>query len=118
MTICPLEQGLKAGGATKNGQCPLAYPCSSEVQNRHAERHVERMAPWNVDELTDDVQGNGAVGVLVPARNFAEDVPRSGAAGGVDRSPSGTHYEAHEPLLRLECAHCYGNLRVVVELLG
>jgi hypothetical protein len=38
------------------------------------------MATWNADELTDDVQGNASVEVLFPARNFAEDVPRKGAA--------------------------------------
>jgi hypothetical protein len=27
----PAEQGLKAGGGTKYGQGPLAYPCSSEA---------------------------------------------------------------------------------------
>src|SRR5947208_819781 len=76
----PAEQSLKAGGGTKYGQGPLAYPCSSEVLNRHGERHVLRMATWNADELTDDVQGNAAVEVPFPARNFAEDVPRKGAA--------------------------------------
>src|SRR5436853_4626996 len=70
------EQGLKAGGATKTGQGPLAYLCSSEVQNCHGERHVLRMATWKADELADDVQGNASVEVPFPARNFAEDVPR------------------------------------------
>src|SRR5205807_3782641 len=76
----PAEQGLKAGGGTTKGQGPLAYPCSSEVQNLHGERHVLRMATWKADELTDDVQGDASVEVLFPARNFAEDVPRKGAA--------------------------------------
>jgi len=47
----PAEQGLKAGGATKNGQGPLAYPCSSEAQNCHGERHVLRMATWKPTSL-------------------------------------------------------------------
>src|SRR5436309_2871086 len=38
------------------------------------------MATWKADELTDDVQGNAAVRAPFPARNFAEDVPRKGAA--------------------------------------
>ena len=42
------------------------------------------MATWKADELTDHVQGNAAVEVPLPARNFAEDVPRKGAAGLVN----------------------------------
>src|SRR5207248_8932766 len=80
----PAEQGLKAGGATEYGQGPLAYPCSSEVLNRHAKRRVLRMATRNADELTDDVQGNAAVEVPCPTCNVAEDVPRQGAADVVN----------------------------------
>jgi len=43
MTNLPAEQGLKAGGATKTDRV-MAYPCSSEAQNCHGERHVLRMA--------------------------------------------------------------------------
>ena len=68
----PAEQGLKAGGVSTKGQGPLAYRCSSEVLNRHRERHVLRMATWKADELTDDVQGNASVEAPFPARNFAE----------------------------------------------
>ncbi len=52
----PAEQGLDAEGEATNGQGPVAYPCSPELLNRHAERHVLRMATWKADELTDDVQ--------------------------------------------------------------
>src|SRR5207302_9333130 len=76
----PAEQRLAAGGRTTQGQGPLAYPCFSEVQNLHGERHVLRMATWKADELTDDVQGDASVEAPFPARNFAEDVPRKGAA--------------------------------------
>src|SRR2546426_11211190 len=57
----PAEQGLYAEGEATNGQSPVAYPCSPEPLNRHGERHVLRMATWNADELTDDVQGNASV---------------------------------------------------------
>src|SRR5205823_9007292 len=71
----PTAQGLDAEGEATNGQGPVAYPCSPELLNRHAERHVLRMATWKADELTDDVQGNASVEAPFPARNFAEDVP-------------------------------------------
>ena len=70
----PAAHGLKAGREATNGQGPLAYPCSPELLNRHAERHVLRMATWKADELTDDVQGNPSVEAPFPARNLAEDV--------------------------------------------
>src|SRR5439155_17559865 len=76
----PTTQGLDAEGEATNGQGPVAYPCSPELLNRHGERHVLRMATWKADELTDDVQGNASVEAPFPARNFAEDVPRKGAA--------------------------------------
>src|SRR2546426_12242096 len=77
----PAEQGLYAKGEATNGQGPVAYPCSPEVLNRHGELHVLRVAAWKADELTDDVQGNWSrFEASFPARNFAEDVPRKGAA--------------------------------------
>jgi len=78
----PALQRLKAEGERTNGQGPLAYTCPSGVQNGHAEILLRRMTARNADELTGDIQCDRAVGVLVPARNFAEDVPRQSAAQG------------------------------------
>ena len=50
-------QGLDADGEGTNGQRPVAYPCSSELLNRHAEGHVLRMATWKADELSGHMQG-------------------------------------------------------------
>src|SRR2546430_16408912 len=75
----PTAQGLDAEGEATNGQGPVAYPCSPELLNRHGERHVLRMATWKADELSGHVQGR-VVEAPFPARNFAEDVPRKGAA--------------------------------------
>src|SRR5438132_6021537 len=75
----PTAQGLDAEGEATNGQGPVAYPGSPELLNRHGERHVLRMATWKADELSGHVQG-WVVEAPFPARNFAEDVPRKGAA--------------------------------------
>src|SRR5439155_12446449 len=75
----PTAQGLDAEGEATNGQGPVAYPGSPELLNRHGERHVLRMATWKADELSGHVQGR-VVEAPFPARNFAEDVPRKGAA--------------------------------------
>src|SRR5437667_1931305 len=75
----PTAQGLDAKGEATNGQGPVAYPGPPELLNRHGERDVLRMATWKADELSGHVQGR-VVEAPFPARNFAEDVPRKGAA--------------------------------------
>jgi len=76
----PAEQGLKAGGVSTKGQGPLAYRCSSEVLNRHRERHVLRMATWKPTSLPTTFR------VMLPSRlpsqlvTSPKDVPRKGAA--------------------------------------
>src|SRR5207244_12883613 len=82
----PAQQGLEADGelttsTVRNGQGPLAYPCSPELLNLHGKRLLLRMATRDEKELAGHVQDHLAVERPLPARNFAEDVSRKSAAG-------------------------------------
>src|SRR6266516_1644242 len=105
----PTAQGLDAEGEVINGQGPVAYPCSPELLNRHRELLViVSDATRDGDELSGHVQGHGAVEAPFPAGNFAEDIPRKGAAelvkaidvppGRVVRIERGVNFERGGPL--------------------
>ena len=40
MTTCPLSRVSKQAVSAPRNNRQLRYPCSSEVQNRHGERHI------------------------------------------------------------------------------